>query len=429
MAPPDSLIEQAKLVEWMAAGQVRAVHVREATPAEVFIARRGPAPGGVRKGEHMHPRLILAMARKDALDLWLDKSKVSALLMPLFLAGLWLLVSSLTSGSQPTPTALLVYNPGQSPLPKFVSSTLTSARITEATSPTEVSAAFEGNHAHSYDVGLIIPADFEQQLRAGSRPQVTLYLNGADLDARQRAMLQGVVTYYAHSVATPRPPLNLVTQAINTGPQPASQPTLGTFYRVMILPISLVVGLNLLPGLIIEEKGKRTLRWLLVSRASLSDILLGKLLVTLAYQLVLSVVVMALLGGFEGTIALLLLYIVLGACLGLALGLLFGVIFQTASAANLASGLSVFIFILPAVIIPLAPFIAGNIILDLVKVLPTYYLADGVNNAIQHVGSFTSNLLDGGVILATTLVLLLVTVWILRRQTSVAGTISRRAMQ
>ncbi len=376
----------------------------------------------------MHPRLILIMARKDALDLWLDKNKVSALLMPLVLAAIWLLVSSLTSSAQPTPTALLVYNPGQSPLPQFVSSILASAQITEAASPGEVNAAFEGNHAHSYDVGLIIPTDFEQQLRAGEQPQVTLYLNGTNLDARQRGLLQGAVTYYAHSVATPRPPLNLVTQAINTGPQSAGPPTLITFYRVMILPISLVVGLNLLPGLIIEEKGKRTLRWLLVSRASLSDILLGKLLVTLVYQLVLSVGVMALLGGFEGTIALLLLYIVLGTGLGLALGLLFGVIFQTASAANLVGGLSVFLFILPAVIIPLAPFIAGNIILDLIKVLPVYYLADGVNNAIQHVGSFASNLLDGSVILTTTLLLFLVSAWMLRRQTSVAA-ISRRARQ
>jgi hypothetical protein len=55
MTPPDSLIEQAKLVEWMAAGQVRAVHAREATPAEVFIARRGRAPGGVEKGRAYAP--------------------------------------------------------------------------------------------------------------------------------------------------------------------------------------------------------------------------------------------------------------------------------------------------------------------------------------------------------------------------------------
>ena len=133
---------------------------------------------------------------------------------------------------------------------------------------------------------------------------------------------------------------------------------------------------------------------------------------------------MALLGGFGGNALLLLLYILLGACLALALGLLFGVIFQTANAANIASALSVLIFfILPAVIVPLAPFIASNPITDWIKVLPPYYLADGANNAIQQEGSSSQNLLDGGVILATALVVFLIAVWTLRRQAFVAGTI------
>lgn len=371
----------------------------------------------------MHPRMILAIARKDALDLWLDKSKVGALLGPLFLAGLWLLISYLVGTSQPTPTTLLAYNPSQSALPQFVSSVLTNTQITEATSPAQVSAAFQANSPHSYDVGLIVPAAFEQQLRAGGQPQVTLYLNGATLDAQQRANVQGIVLYYARTIATPRPPLSLVTQAINTGPAPASPPNLGTIYSIIMLPSSLVLGLTLLPGLVIEEKEKKTLRWLLVSPGSLGDILLGKLLVTLAYQLLLSVGVMALLGGFGGNVPLLLLYILLGACLALALGLLFGMLFQTASAAQMVGAFSIFLFIIPAIIIPLVPFIASNPITTLLKGLPTYYVADGANNAIQRVGSFSSNLLDAGVILATTLVVFLIAVWALRRQASVTGTI------
>lgn len=372
----------------------------------------------------MHPRMMLAMVRKDALDIWLDKSKLSALLAPLFLGLLWLIISQLTGSGQPAPTTLLVYNPGQSSLPQFVSSSLSAAKITEATSADEVSAAFDANGAHSYDVGLIIPADFEQQLQAGGQPQVTLYLNGANLDAQQRSILQGVVLYYARTVATPHPPLNLVTQAINTSPKPATTPpSLGTIYSVLMLPLSVVVGLSIMPGLVIEEKEKKTLRWLMVSPASLSDILLGKLLVTLAYQLVISVGAMALLGSFRGNIPLLLLYILLGAFLAMALGLLFGVLFQTASAAGVVGGLSAFLFILPAVIIPLAPFIASNAITTLVKALPTYYLADGANNAIQRVGSLGTNLLDVGVILATTLLVFLLAVWMLRRQASVKGTI------
>jgi ABC-2 type transport system permease protein len=422
----DSPGDQAKLAEWMAAGQVRAVHSREVTLEEVFTDVAGTRSAESRKGEPMHPRMILAIARKDALDLWLDRSKFMVLLAPLLLGLLWLLISSLTGSGQPTPTPtmLLVYNPSQSSLPQFISSVLGDTQITEAASTAQVSAAFEAKSPQSYDVGLVIPADFEQQLRAGGQPQITLYLNGTHLDAQQRTNVQGIVLYYARSVATPRPPLSLVTEAINRNPQPVSTPpNLGTIYSIIMLPLSLIVGLSIMPGLVIEERERKTLRWLLVSPGTLSDILVGKALVTLAYQLVVSLGVMALLGGFGGAIPFLLLYILLGACLALALGLLFGMIFQTASAAGVVSGLSGFLFIIPAVIIPLAPFIGSNAITTLVKVLPTYYLADGANNAIQRVGSFSSNLLDVGVTLATTLVVFLIAVWMFRRQASAAGTI------
>lgn len=371
----------------------------------------------------MHPRMMLAMTRKDALDIWLDKSKLSGLLGPLILGLLWLFISHLGGSGQPAPTMLLVYNPGQSPLPQVVSSVLPAAQITEATSPAQVSAAFAPNSAHSYDVGLIIPADFEQQLKAGSQPQVTLYLSGTNLDATQRSTLQGAVLYYARTVVTPNAPVNLVMQAINTTPKTTPTPSVAAIYSVLLLPISLLVGINLLPGLVIEEKEKKTLRWLLVSPGSLSDILLGKLLVALAYQLLLSVGVMALMGSFGSNIPLLLLYILLGACLAMALGLLFGVLFQTVGAANVVGGIVLFLFVIPAVIVALAPFIPSSPITNLVKVLPSYYLADGANNAIQHVGTFSSNLLDVGVILATTLAVFLFAIWLLRRQASVKGAI------
>ncbi len=373
----------------------------------------------------MRPRMILAIARKDALDFWLDKSKVGVLLIPLFLGCVWLIISHLTPSS--SPTTLLVYNPGQSALPQVVASSLPDAQITVATSSTQVSAAFAANRpqsSHAYDMGLIIPADFEGQLRAGEQPHVTLYLNGATQDAQQRAFVQAVVLYYARTVATPHPPVTLVTQAVNIGASPANPPSLGVIYSIVMLPLSLVVGLNVLPGLIIEEREKKTLRWLLASPASLGDILLGKVLVTLAYQLALSLGAMALIGGFGGDVPLLLLYTLLGAFLALALGLLLGVLCRTTSAAQVISGVVILLFILPAVIVPLEPFVVSNAIINLLKALPTTYLADGASNAIQRMGSFGSNLLDVGVILATTLVVVLIAAWALRRQAAVASQFS-----
>src|SRR5579872_1130577 len=117
----------------------------------------------------VHLRSILAIARKDALDIWLDKGKLAALLFPLVLALIWLGISRLTP-SQPAPatTALLIYNPGQSQLEQTVSGLFPSTKITVANSPQQVAAAFPESGSSttaSYDVGLVIPADFEEGLK------------------------------------------------------------------------------------------------------------------------------------------------------------------------------------------------------------------------------------------------------------------------
>jgi hypothetical protein len=55
------------------------------------------------------------------------------------------------------------------------------------------------------------------------------------------------------------------------------------------------------------------------------------------------------------------------------------------------------------------------------KVLPTYYIAEGVYNASQRLGTLGSNALDTGVSLGSTIVLLAISAWVLRRQAATAS--------
>jgi len=84
-----------------------------------------------------HIRAILAVARKDALDIVLDKAKIAGLLSPLALTLLWLLINILLSGHT---TAILVYDPGQSHLEQVVQSAFASSRVTQASSPSSLSS-------------------------------------------------------------------------------------------------------------------------------------------------------------------------------------------------------------------------------------------------------------------------------------------------
>jgi ABC-2 type transport system permease protein len=372
----------------------------------------------------MHIRSILAVARKDALDILLNKTTLFLLLTPILLSLVFYMITALIGSHN---TTILVYNPGQSGVVQVVSASFSDSQVVQANSAADVAAAFGPNGAHknsSYAIGMVIPANFDANLRAGKHLPLSLFINGDDVGTQQSLLVQTAINNYARSVATPQPPIRLATTTINPPSDMNIGVDVGRIYAVTALLVSFLVGTSLIPTLLIEEKEKKTMRMLMVSPASFTDVILGKLLVVLVYQLVLSGVVLAIEGGYTGQISLVLLYTLLGSCFGLALGLLFGSIFQTASAAGAVGGIVSFIYILPGLFVGLLGQLLGNgFVTQLIKILPTYYIADGAYNAIENLGSFSGNLLDISVTLGSTIILLMIAVWALRRQAAVAGTI------
>ncbi|WP_277988690.1 ABC transporter permease [Ktedonosporobacter rubrisoli] len=269
---------------------------------------------------------------------------------------------------------------------------------------------------------MIVPTDFKQAIKAGDTPQIQLYLNGSTITAQQSSLLQEAITNYARLTAHPQPPLKLVMATINADTKSDPTQFLSELYKGMSLLLSFLVGLTLMPNLLIEEKEKKTLRMLMVTPATFSDVVLGKLLTTLLYQLVLSFIILFITGGPSGNIALVLLYILLGATLALSGGLLIGTLFQTSSSAGAFSGLATTCFFLPTIFGgPLGELIGrGNIFQEILHMLPTYYLTDGLYGALQAQSSLSTQLLDIGITLGSTLVLLLLAAWFLRHQARVA---------
>ncbi|HEY0755575.1 MAG TPA: ABC transporter permease [Ktedonobacteraceae bacterium] len=372
----------------------------------------------------MHPRTILAIARKDAIDILLNKSMLAVLILPIVFALLFLFMGRLISGHTYN---MLVYNPGHSALAQVVSQEFDHTQIIEASTPGDVTAAFGPNGSNkdaAYDVGLIVPADFEAALRTGSHPQVSLYINGSNLNALNNLSIQTAIVNYARQTANPQPPVALSTALINPPSTTNIGELLSTFYGAVTLLCSFIVGSSLMPGLLIEEKEKKTLRMLMVTPASFTDVILGKLLVVLIYQLILSLISVAIVGGFTGQVPLILLYLLIGSCLSLAIGLLLGGAFQSASTAGAIGGMLSFIYVIPAIFSgPIGASFGSNPIIQLIKIFPTYYIADGAYNAMQGQGTLNGQFIDLGVPLAVTLVLLALTTWILRRQSSVAAAI------
>jgi ABC-2 type transport system permease protein len=125
----------------------------------------------------MNLRSTLAIARKDALDIILNKTTLFTLLTPLFIALLYALFLAVFGQHN---TEILVYNPGNSAVERAVSSYFSKVKVTHVNTPDEVTTAFgpDGSHKDSsYAVGLIVSANFEQQVAQGQKPEMTLYMN------------------------------------------------------------------------------------------------------------------------------------------------------------------------------------------------------------------------------------------------------------
>ncbi|HEY7349440.1 MAG TPA: ABC transporter permease [Ktedonobacterales bacterium] len=373
----------------------------------------------------MRLRIIRAIARKDALDLLLNKQSLFTLLSPIMLAVLFLVFGILLGTST---TEILVYDPGYQPnrgVEQVLTGAFSNSHITQASSAQQVADAFGANGAKkkaSYAVGLVVPPDFEASLRAEQRPALHLYLNGDDINNQQSQLLQSALANYSRAVVSPAP-ITLSASTINPPSTHSIADFLVGFYALASLLSSFFVGMAVVPGLIIEEKEKKTLRMLMVSPASWVDVISAKLLVALGYQLLLSLIALGIARGFMGQIPLLLVFVLLGSLFSVALGALAGCIFKSQGALGGFSGIAMILFIVPIFFSDQIELVGNNLVSQMIKVLPTYWLGEGIARALRSQTTLESILLDAGIVVGSTLLIFLLSVWGLRRQASVVSTI------
>jgi ABC-2 type transport system permease protein len=369
-------------------------------------------------------RTILALARKDALDMLQNRGVLVGLLITPLMAVLFAFLNALLTSS---PTHLLIYNPGGSAVERVVSGAFTPVVVTHAASADEVVAAFGPNGAHrqsSYALGLVVPANFESDLRAGRHPQLLLFVNGDDVKDEQRLLLQQALIDYGRQVVSPQPPLQLTTGVINPPRPQGFAADSGAFFTMYVLLMTVMSAGSLVPALIIEEKEKKTLRLLISSPASFADIIAGKLVVSTLLQFLLLIMVMLIMHNFGGSLAWLFLFLLVGTLMATAMGLLIGCLLNTMAGAGALSGLLIFLIIVPALFVgPIAQLVQDNPLLMVMKAIPIYYLAEGIYNSLSAHQTIASALLDLAVVGGTALILLIAAGWSLRRQAVVASAI------
>ncbi len=107
-----------------------------------------------------------------------------------------------------------------------------------------------------------------------------------------------------------------------------------------------MVGAMTVPLLMVEEKERETLRFLLVSPASISDVLIGKTIVGVVVGMIIGVIAIAIVGELESLLSVMVLLVLLiSSALCTGVGLLSSAFFKTALQSNTWSGIPLLVFL------------------------------------------------------------------------------------
>jgi len=353
----------------------------------------------------MNSRVVAAFAQKDIVDAIRNRYLLGALLTPVFVA---VLLRILLPGISSLNSTVVVHDPGNSRLVSELRATPQMKLITAA-SAEEVSKEVENSKAVG---GLAIPAGFDADFAAGKQPELLVYVNNKQNDIEQ-AMFRQLMDRQFLALVQERLPAHLTWIDVNKEAR-AESPALNL--NQMLLPLLLLLtfamaGALVVPLLLVEEKEKRTLDFLLTSPASLTEIIAGKALTGVVYSFLIAGILLAVNYKLIGNWPLTLLTVLVGGLFVVAIGLFMGALFENTMQVNTwASGV---LFVLLA---PSFPSLRLPVMLErALHLIPTHYFVEALRLSLAGTPSarFWGYI---SVVLASTVVAFAAAIWALRRQ-------------
>ena len=309
-------------------------------------------------GQHLREdaRIIWAITAKDITDALKSRTTLSVLLTTLFVIVAYRLLPALEGDRDLT--NVFVYDAGSSTLAATMEESL-HLRVFTVSSLEKLERIVGDGQVP--ELGLVVPAGFDQALAAGQPPALegyTLYWVRQEDAEALRMLVEAEI-------------LDLVGQPVRihldgNRVYPTANSTGGAFLTSFaLIYVTTIVGLTLVPHLMIEEKENKTLDALLISPASVGQIVLGKALTGLFYTLVSVGIVFALNLKFIVNWPLALLATLCGAVLGVALGLLLGSTIEVKQQLSLWAWVLIIPLLLPvflSMMAPLLPRVAVSVI-------------------------------------------------------------------
>ena len=354
----------------------------------------------------MNPTIVSAITQKDVVDAIRHRYLLTALITPLFVAVLFrVLLPNISSGNLLT---IVVHDPGASGL---VAQLRKTPQISVVDAPSADTTATEVEQRKAVG-GLVVPANFDADLAASKQPGLTVYLNNKKSSFEEMAFRR-LLDQSVRSLVKHPEPARLVWVDID---KEAANQTRGLSLDQILLPLLLILtfgmtGAFVVPLLLVEEKEKRTLDFLLSSPANLKEIIAGKALTGVVYTLLISGLLLVINRQFVRNWPLTFLTVVLGLVFVVGVGLLLGSILSNTMQVNTWAS-----FVLIILLAPSFPSIGITAYVDrAMRLVPTYYLSEALKLSIA--GTVSAQLwIHLAVLLGCTLVVFAAAAWVLNRR-------------
>jgi ABC-2 type transport system permease protein len=217
--------------------------------------------------------------------------------------------------------------------------------------------------AHDFDAGLVLPAGFDQAVRAGNRPEMPLYISGESL-ASDRVVLAVTTLDLVREVAGEPSPVQV--EVVSFGEE-SLELSLRLLPLIMIYAVALAG--SMVPALsLVEEKEKNTIDALLVSPVSIRQLMAAKVLLGVILAFSTGVMTLAINDAFSGEHLAIMATLVVAAVMMAEVGVILGAWARDANTMFAAfKGGGIFLFY------PVVFFIWPDLPAWIARLGPTYY--------------------------------------------------------
>jgi ABC-2 type transport system permease protein len=267
-------------------------------------------------------------------------------------------------------TDVMVYDPGDSLLLEVMNdSDLFNVQRVNAVAELEQVIGSMG-FGLGAELGLVVPADFNQVLETGGKPEIAGYIAWAN-----RIKASQLVSDTEDQLS------ELMDQPVSintTGNIVYPPPNLGLLLGMVTITIVLVLfmmGINLVPTLLFEEKRTKTMEALLVSPASIGQVVIGKALAGFFYIIVTAAVVFAIYGSGVVHWEVAALFVIDMGIIAVAVGLVLGSFFESQQEVT-GWMMLLMVVVVGSLFIKLLGVEIPSFLLDIISWLPSVTMAE-----------------------------------------------------